>query len=227
MAKAMLVVRCVCTDVALLALAALAAEWPVRLCGARHRGVMAGLSIGRAVVFMACTALCGSLCCHQAACSYCLPTFPLPGCPCTPPQDHHHRPRAAAGLFGGGCTVGDCGAHAALCGGEGGREARLAGRLPRAMKIGTEARTEGHNTTCRTEHRSLPHLTLTRRSSRVSPPATFHARCCTAHLQGDVLDRAAYEKAAVAKAHAVILGSLQCPDAKAADARMLTRWAGC
>lgn len=56
---------------------------------------------------------------------------------------------------------------------------------------------------------------------------TLHACCCTAHLQGDVLDRAAYEKAAVAKAHAVILGSLQCPDAKAADARMLTRWAGC
>lgn len=44
-------------------------------------------------------------------------------------------------------------------------------------------------------------------------------------LQGDVLDRGAYEKAAVSKAHAVILGSLQSPDAKAADARMLTRWA--
>jgi hypothetical protein len=37
-----------------------------------------------------------------------------------------------------------------------------------------------------------------------------------------VLDRSAYEKAAVSKAHAVILGSLQSPDAKAADARMLT-----
>lgn len=42
-------------------------------------------------------------------------------------------------------------------------------------------------------------------------------------VQGDVLDRSAYEKAAVSKAHAVILGSLQSPDAKAADARMLTR----
>ncbi len=46
-------------------------------------------------------------------------------------------------------------------------------------------------------------------------------------VQGDVLDRSAYEKAAVSKAHAVILGSLQSPDAKAADARMLTRWARC
>lgn len=143
-AKAMLVVRCVCTDVALLALAALAAEWPVRLCGPRHRGEMAGLSIGRAVVFMACTALCGSL--LPPGSLQPLPAhLPSTGLPLTPPPDHHHRPRAAAGLFGGGCTVGDCGAHAALCGGEGGRAARLAGRLLHAVEIGAEARTGRHS----------------------------------------------------------------------------------
>lgn len=69
-----------------------------------------------------------------------------------------------------------------------------------------------------------------------STPAitTWHSCACLdvtltaslrAALQGDVLDRHAYEKAGVARAHAVILGSLQSPDAKAADARMLTRWA--
>lgn len=44
-------------------------------------------------------------------------------------------------------------------------------------------------------------------------------------VSGDVLDRASYERAGVASATAVILGSLQVDDAKDADARMLSRWA--
>ena len=43
-------------------------------------------------------------------------------------------------------------------------------------------------------------------------------------VEGGIMDRAAYERAGVASAHAVILGSLQTPDAKDSDARMLTRW---
>lgn len=43
------------------------------------------------------------------------------------------------------------------------------------------------------------------------------------YVPGDVLDRAAYERAGVASATAVILGSLQVDDAKDADARMLSR----
>lgn len=42
------------------------------------------------------------------------------------------------------------------------------------------------------------------------------------HIPGDILDREAYERAGVASAHAIILGSLQAEDLKDADARMLT-----
>lgn len=51
--------------------------------------------------------------------------------------------------------------------------------------------------------------------------ATWEVAGRTLHwVEGDVLDRAAYKRAGVASAHAVILGSLQAPDAKDADARM-------
>jgi hypothetical protein len=42
------------------------------------------------------------------------------------------------------------------------------------------------------------------------------------YIEGSILDREVYQRAAVASAHAVILGSLQAEDYKDADARMLT-----